>query len=713
MNQFLWFFFAFSLAVIFDLYFIGAWRRYRQLKQDYVESGEGISRWDLWKQAILSKKTKSVIASMRKRALGSEFFRESVGIAIELILLTLWVVYVGKDYLNFDQLVIPAGREFGSSIQAHHLWTRFQTCGGCALWDGSERGGFPAFVDPLASTLHPAVIITTLLFGVVNGAKVMVVVSLWIAGFAQWWLGRVLRLGRVSRLIGALMVVVGGHLAGRMELGIVSLILSMAMVSMTFAPVIALSKTGSKRSMVLLAVVYSLVAVSGQGYMQVGFLMMLPAYLILIINARVGAWFLVKRYLTATVLGLFLAAPFLIPFIHFLPNFTKGSDPYLSAGQPLSYYILNLFIDNRDFYYDTSLGKLPFPNMYVMFVGWIPAAFALICVWVAKKEDRRPLIFLTVSAALVLFVGSMLPLQWLRPVFPVVTYLRYITMIGGLAVPAIIGLATYSLDKLIQRNWPHFTMIFPGELTPRYKGVSLGLILVIPMVFAIRRSYVFSQIWLYTVKLDDGVIQLLEALETPDVQWVQAPYGEHIYIEPAVRMGMKLSPGIMTWRWEGRKSPVPFLEANRSLPAEGNVRQVNKIDGIPIYERADQYYAAVYSDGSPQTCQAYGNGGYIDVYCNTSTPGKLIVKENTFLGWKVWLDGGNARLTGTQWLEVSAPTGNHIYQFRYWPWDVPLGIAVFLVGVILCVYLWRADVEKGICNNEFAPNDDVRTICNG
>jgi len=685
---------AIILAVVLDLIVIKVWRRYKQvLQEDNSLEGQS-SRWQLLKQAILIETREGILRRSLDSTIRNKKTKQGLLIILELGLIALWALWVGRDYLDFDSQVIPAGREFSSSVQAHHLWTRFQSCGGCALWDGSERGGFPAFVDPLASALHPAIIVTTLMFGVVNGAKIMVIVSLWIAGAAQWWLSRVLGLGWVLRIWGAAMVMVAGHLGGRMELGIVSLILSTAMVSLTFAPAIELSKTGSKRSVIMLAVALALVAVAGQGYMQVGLLVMAPAYLILIVHSQVGSSLLFKRYLTAAGIAFLLAAPFLVPFLHFWPNFLKDSDPYFTAGQPLSSYLLNLFIDDQEFFNSTALGKLPYPNMYVMFVGWIPVALALLCLWTARKEDRRSLIFLAVSAALVLFVGSMVPLQWLQNVYPGVASLRFITMIGGLAVPPIVALAAYSLDKLLKLDWPRFTVVFSEENTPRYRGLSLSLILLIPLVLAVQKAYDFSQIWLYTERMGDGVFELLGGLETPDLQWVQPPFGEHFYIEPAVRMGLKLSPGIMTWRWEGRKFPVPLLEANRSGPPSDAAEQVAEIDGIPIYQRPNLSYASVISQGSKFPCVAYGTGGYITVHCDIQQSGKLVVQENNWSGWKVWVDGKRVPLSGERWLEVDAEPGEHTYQFRYQPWDVPLGIILFFVGLGLCVYFWLAKPEE-------------------
>ena len=145
MNQIWWLLLAFSLAVTLDLYFIGAWRRYRQLKQDYGNAGIPISRWKLWKQVIISKKIRLIFASIWQRIWINQRFHGSYQVVIELVLIAIWSMYVGKTFLNFDPLVIPAGREFNSAIQTHHLWTQFQKCGWCAVWNGSVKGGFPAF----------------------------------------------------------------------------------------------------------------------------------------------------------------------------------------------------------------------------------------------------------------------------------------------------------------------------------------------------------------------------------------------------------------------------------------------------------------------------------------------------------------------------------------------------------------------------------------
>lgn len=64
------------------------------------------------------------------------------------------------------------------------------------------------------------------------------------------------------------------------------------------------------------------------------------------------------------------------------------------------------------------------------------------------------------------------------------------------------------------------------------------------------------------------------------------------------------------------------------------------------------------------------------------------------------MDGEPVSLVGEQWLEVEAPAGEHIYEFRYLPWDVPLGLALSFLGIILCVWLWFLHSEDKIAVRE-------------
>ena len=92
---------------------------------------------------------------------------------------------------------------------------------------------------------------------------------------------------------------------------------------------------------------------------------------------------------------------------------------------------------------------------------------------------------------------------------------------------------------------------------------------------------------------------------------------------------------------------------------------------------------------STEACVATGQGGWIDVTCDNSRSGVLIVQENNWRGWFAWRDGQRINALDWRWLTVSAPAGTHAYRFRYIPLDVFLGILLNLLGVALSIHFWR------------------------
>ncbi len=691
MTDLQWFLLLLALAVVLDIWFVWGRHRYRRLQQEQndLEEDSRVSKWRLFMKSGLPDRVMVWLAQLHE----NQKLKRKLGLVLEVLLIGAWALWVGREYLDFDPSVVPTGREFGSAIQTHHVWTWFKECGWCALWNGSERGGYPAFVDVHGSMLHPIVIGTTLLWGVVNGTKVALVISFWFAGLAQWWMARELRLGRLPRLWSAGMAVVGGHLTGRMALGSFDAVLSVAMASLVLASVLSVARRGGRSSTVLLGVLTASVILSGHGYFQVGLLGLLPAFVFLLIDKKLGLRPVWKNYVLALVLALFLAAPLLVPFVHFSTNFIKHTDPDFEAAQSLAYMPLNLVIDDWHYYHSEALGKLPFPHLYNFYIGWVPVILAIVGLCMSRRKDRRIIWFMLAGALMMFMVGSAVVLKWVANLIPAVAGVRHSAQIAGLAVPLILGLSAYGLDRLMKFDWPEFSLAFSKAEVSFKLRFHLQWLLLIPLFFSLRSGYDFAKFWVSTVELREESELLIDELKTDSLQWVAPPFGEHAYVEPAIRKGLKLSPGIMTWRWKDREFPVPVLRADRKGPPSDLAEFVTEVDGVPIYARDDQPYAAVIKNDRRHLCKAFGTGGSLNVYCDTPFAGSLIVKENTWTGWKAWRDGERVALKGDQWLQVDALVGKHTYQFRYRPWDVPLGLALSFLGMVTCAWLWFSSPE--------------------
>jgi hypothetical protein len=270
-----------------------------------------------------------------------------------------------------------------------------------------------------------------------------------------------------------------------------------------------------------------------------------------------------------------------------------------------------------------------------------------------------------------------------------------------LSIPPILGLAAYGLDKLFAVNWPRLVLGLQVSQSQPRRIVNLKWVLIIPLVWSVYTCYDFSHGWLRVIR-HEGVRDLLQALRTPSLQWTAPPFGEHPFIEPAVRMGLKLSPGIMTWGWKDRPFPEPYLEAFRGEPPS-DAALATTVGEVSVYRFEGRNYAFVRTDSEVIPCKASGAGGDLSVECPSSKAGTLTVRENSWTGWYAWRDQKRVPLKNDRWLSVEAPAGEHRYHFRYLPWDVPVGILLCILGVVLCIWQWSRAVRR----NDLARESDI------
>ncbi len=609
--------------------------------------------------------------------------------ALELAWILGWTLWLGRAYLDMDPGQWPVGQEFGMAIHPHVIWTRLSDCGACVLWNGYINGGQPTFGELHAAVAHPLVIAGTVLFGVVNGAKVALLGSLFTAGLAQWWLARVMGLGRLARLWVAGMAVAGGHLAGRMEHGVVGVVISTAACSLVLAPALQVALHGRRRDAVLLGVTLALAIVAGQGYLQIAlFVGILPLFLLLLFEqGRLRApW---KAFALSILLALLLAGVYLVPLAHFLPQIVKDVDPAFVAAQPLSYMPLNLVIGEVDFFQNRLLGREPWPYLYLNYIGWIPVVLAIAAVRLVPRRQLKLFLFLWLGVGTVLLLASALPFQWLARILPEtqgsLVGIRSAPLMVGLAVPFVLGLAGWGLDLLARQSWPSLSLGTAGDV-PRLSVNTKVLVLPLLLFWSLRSVYQFSHPW-WETQAPPPETDLVAELQVQSAQWVAMPFGDHYWVPAAAEQGLKLTNQARPAYWRDRAPPPPFLSLVRGEDA--SVTPWRTLDGFALVRDAESQYASVRSGQERLPCTAEASGGHIDVVCDADVPGRLVVRENGWSGWRVWRDGERVWL-GQEggWLAVTAPAGRHTYAFRYAPWDAQVGVGLTMLGLVSAAFAW-------------------------
>ena len=97
------------LAVVLDIYIIIVWRRYRRSRAE--QDGMMVtkrSRWRLWLESMVPDKVRDWFITYWQ----SDRNRQVTQALVELILIGIWSMWVGREYLDMNPLVTPAGREF-------------------------------------------------------------------------------------------------------------------------------------------------------------------------------------------------------------------------------------------------------------------------------------------------------------------------------------------------------------------------------------------------------------------------------------------------------------------------------------------------------------------------------------------------------------------------------------------------------------------------
>jgi hypothetical protein len=662
------------------------------LKEFYFSDTKSLYRLKTQYKALFQRFTRwlaNVLIPALKQNLAILWKRDTrLGYFLEIIFIAIWAIFVGRAYLNMDRFVWPWGVEFAFAIKTHYIWNNLLTCGECVFWNGSFDGGAPAFANMHGSMLYPLVVFFTLLLGPLNGAKILLISSLFLGGIAQWWLSKIMGFSRVPRLWSGLIAVVGGHLAARMESGAVGVILSTAACSLVIAPGVALGLTGKRRYAILLGMMVGLAFLSGQGYMQVGMtLSILLAFVVFLPGREIELKNIWKEYLLAAFIAFLVAGIFFIPMIHFYSNFSKTSDISFGSAEVLRYIPLNHLINDFTFYRKDSLIPGPSAHLYANFLGWVPILLAILAWRFIPRSKFRLLTYFLVAIILSYLAASGDSLRLISMVFPVAAGVRFTGVIAGLANPLILGLSAWGLDAILKTRFqkPEFISRFQ-----KWSDINVVLlILTVPLLWSLKEAYDFGQTWLSSINIPKVLYSDVEYLKTESSEWVSLPFGIHFWLIPALDAKLKIGGGVQSWLWNGREIPPINQEATINEQALQSPNLTGNIGDLYFLSYPDNEYAFIRSGNEKIVCKAKSVGGNIDVNCPQTGKGQLIVYENYWTGWYARVDQKDIPLLQSKWLSVEAPAGKHTYQFRYRPWDVWVGFLLTLIGIGLSVFLWR------------------------
>jgi hypothetical protein len=85
----------------------------------------------------------------------------------------------------------------------------------------------------------------------------------------------------------------------------------------------------------------------------------------------------------------------------------------------------------------------------------------------------------------------------------------------------------------------------------------------------------------------------------------------------------------------------------------------------------------------------------------TDRDGFLYVSDTYYPGWHAYVDGKETKIyrANLAFRAIEAPKGKHTVVFKYIPMSFYIGLVLTMIGIALCIWLWRRDNDK-ITNNQ-------------
>lgn len=604
------------------------------------------------------------------------------GLALEILVILIFTLFIGKNYLDMDPLKVPHGGDFPHEVYNHIIWTWWGDCGSCIFWNGTMDGGDPAFANLQGSALHPVTILTTLLAGVINGSKLIILVALFMGGIAQWWLAKEFGLGRIASLWCAFAAILGPQYNLRMENGLVNIALSTSSAVLTLPLIIRLLKKGpSPQRVAFLGIFLSLFILSGQGYIQVGYIVgFCPILLLSLIKSISPFRFksIAKSFAQAAVIAALISSVFLIPLFHFFPYVDKDGNSGMDYGNTISEMVHGLVeAQDKDI------------QLRFFYLGWGVVILGITGLILSKPEDRTLLFLMACTSIWILIFASENFMKFIFNYIPIVEKLRTYVLITGLAVPFFLLLSGYGINRLIQ-----FAMEIQKtrstEWMPLTAVITIGILGL--ALFSLIKLNQINNHWFYVQEIADSYdLQIAKnELQTNPQQWVETydnSFSVQLYLQ---NLGYKLTNVYRPFHLKDRSSPEPYSRISFDpidpQTTEGEIKVIDQYRAV-ITNPENQYAYVTAQNGRLQPCKASGKGGKISVTCDYSKDGTLIVMENFVPGWKVSIDGTSAALLEDEYLSVPAQAGLHTYEFVYDPWDVKVGIFLSIIGLVMTARL--------------------------
>lgn len=665
------------------------------------------------------------------RAFGMRATKAQTGAQVSWLgALVEWgIVLVGVWLFSTDYLTLGTRRPL-SGPEAEIFQTldwvlvnNLKNFGEFPQWNPFVLSGLPYVGDPFLHLFNPLVTLPVLWIGVWDGYKVGVFLSLVAAGISAWYLGKVMGVGRVSRVWLALSYAFTGRAVAQFLQGQYDLIFSYAWIPLCLAGFIALEDSKRPFHVALTALGLALLFLSGNVYytfyMVFVFLVFALVYGIRLrkhplqikLNGSVLTLLLLAGILAAVV-----SAAQLLPFAQLWTQLNKQGDPALKTAHTFA----QIWLDYTSTLPEREDTKF-FAQETYSYVGYVPFLGLLLVPLAWMKQKKRVIVFMLLLFALAVLWASARETP-LRPLFEssaFLTQFRYPTrflLYGALALLALTALGFDTIFKFSDAGG--FAQWNRAVTSPARLAATAGAALVLAVVlWSVADVYVNNKRLAISYNPYEASWETAQAVSEFDASpnYVQTPYS---WVGALVSNGLR-NLGMFYGYSLNRDVQEPFnrrpvpLRANYYILAADqtlnlpNAQRVLNHKGLNVYRLPDNLpFAFVAGDeilrdagqGELRAAEVtaarpqHATANTLAFELETPENATLVVLTPQFSGWRVQVDAEEADLRNIDgYLGVATRAGKHVYAFTFDSWLFKVGLAISVVGLMVTGYLLLAE----------------------
>lgn len=746
---------ALLLAIVLDLWLLSLYRQRNQKKIEEMKlNHQGVfilgqfSPLLTWLSQKLWRKHESRHEESQKRALSScdestsiapptpgGFFWikgrnwiEQQGNWLQILLLFLFVLFYCWGILDLGtdrQLPGPESTLF-QTILAIFL-NSLQDFSRMPLWNPYVHTGLPFVADPMLYIYNPIVTIPGLILGTLDGFKIALYLSFFLASVGMWRLGRILGFGKITSLWIGLMYTFAGQPSARFFQGEYLFVFGFAWIPWITGNLFLLYYDRKVKWIVYSALLIALLYHSGNLYYPFYVTIIIGIFLIVFVVSRHshGLLQLDKQFfLWMVFVGLLstgLIAIHLLPAIQFYPWVSKGED---IQG---SHTLFQIWLDytSKDTFRPDTYQVLPAREEFYAYIGVIPFWGLILLPIAFWKRDRRQLLFWLLVIVFVYSWVAIDQMPW-KDFYYNTKFLRQFRHVlrplifGSMAVFVLAG---YGIDTvwriLMSRQSQRSTSSYDRVRRATHSGLILALLAMMSLavwdVFTTNRSYI------ETLEEDAGGYQVAEWLRNyghsnfyvrrdPTNQWYLP------FIANRLKLLNMWYPFTDIRKYDDQLN-VRSVEARPHYLILGNDQPPSDYEkSVLVYELADnRIYRLVESlpmafkvslkelkSSAPEELKRknvieltplFINTDSIELIAEGGEQDILVVLVTKYPGWRLRIDGKPAKIENVGgYLATPMRMGVHKYRFDFKPLPFYFGALISLISLGIAFVIIRGDL---------------------